>query len=247
MRLGVLVLALAFLALAQYVVETPAAVDGGNCVMEYLPPKFSNSIKHEGGVIYLWADRPVEVSIYYASGPMHQNFGTELRLEVGARDVVVVVRNLHNTGVMYTACWGEPRLPIGLADYGIAMTNPPVAYSYETQVVRAFATLKNFEAYSVNEKFRGFSIQLNVVAMVRTDGKTQYYVLQNVVDLWDFWINFVNNIWNLTAVEGVMRSYAIKGTSVVGDEKFYARALNPEHLSLPISVVLHIRVGLSRD
>jgi hypothetical protein len=245
-RLGVLVLALAFLAVAQYVVEMPAAVEGGNCVMVYLPPKFSNSVKHEGGVIYLWADRPVEVSIYYASGPAHQNFGTELRLEVGARDVVVV-RNPHNTGVVYTACRGKPRLPIGLADYGIAMTNPPVAYSYETREVRAFASLKNFDAYSVNEKFRGFSIQLNLVVMVRTDGKTQYYLLQNVVDLWDFWINFVNNIWNLTAVEGVMRSYAIKGTGVVRDEKFYARALNPEHLSLPISVALYIRVGLSRD
>ncbi len=245
MRLGVLVLALAFLALAQYVVETPAAVEGGNCVVGYLPPKFSVSVKHDG-VIYLWADRPVEVSIYYASGSVQQSSGTELRLEVGARDVVVV-RNLHNTGVVYTACRGEPRLPIGLADYGIAMTNPPVAYSYETQVVRAFATLKNFEAYSVNEKFRGFSIQLNLVVMVGTDGKTQYYLLQNVVDLWDFWVNFVNNIWNLTAVEGVMRSYAIKGTGVVRDEKFYARALNPEYLSLPISVALYIRVGLSRD
>jgi len=62
-RLGVLVVALAFLALAQYVVETPAAVEGGNCVVGYLPPKFSNSVEHEGGVIYLWADRPVEVSI----------------------------------------------------------------------------------------------------------------------------------------------------------------------------------------
>ena len=245
MGLGVLVVALAFLALAQYVVETPAAVEGGNCVVGYLPPKFSNSVEHDG-VIYLWADRPVEVSIYYASGSVQQSSGTELRLEVGARDVVVV-RNPHNTGVVYTACRGEPRLPIGLADYGIAMTNPPVAYSYETREVRAFATLKNFDAYSVNEKFRGFSIQLNLVVMVRTDGKTQYYLLQNVIDLWDFWINFVNNIWNLTAVEGVMRSYAIKGTGVVRDEKFYARALNPEHLSLPISVALYIRVGLSRD
>lgn len=233
-----MVLALAFLAVAQYVVETPAAVDGGNCVMEYLPPKFSVSVKHEGGVIYLWADRPVEVSIYYASGSVQQSSGTELRLEVGARDVVV--RNLHNTGVVYTACRGEPRLPIGLADYSIAMTNPPVAYSYETREVRAFASLKNFDAYSVNEKFRGFSIQLNLVAMVRTDGKTQY-LLQNVVDLWDFWINFVNNIWNLTAVEGVMRSYAIKGTGVVGDGKFYARALNPEHLSSYQRCAIHTR------
>ena len=176
MGLGVLVVALAFLAVAQYFVEMPAAAEGNNCVMVYLPPKFSNSVKHEGGVLCLWADRPVEVSIYYASGPIHQSSGTELRLEVGARDVVV--RNLHNTGVVYTACRGEPRLPIGLADYGIAMTNPPVAYSYETLEVRAFATLKNFDAYSVNEKFRGFSIQLNLVAIVKTDGKTQYYLLQ---------------------------------------------------------------------
>ncbi|MFZ8837834.1 MAG: hypothetical protein ACO2PM_02675, partial [Pyrobaculum sp.] len=124
MRLGVLIAALAFLAVAQYVVETPAAVEGGNCVVGYLPPKFSNSVEHEGGVIYLWADRPVEVSIYYASGSVQQSSGTELRLEVRARDAVVV-RNPHNTGVVYTACRGEPMLPIGLADYGIAMTSPP--------------------------------------------------------------------------------------------------------------------------
>jgi hypothetical protein len=140
-------------------------------------------------------------------------------LRWGTRDVVVV-RNLHNTDVVYTACRGEPRLPIGLADYGIAMTNPPVAYSYETREVRAFASLKNFDAYSVNEKFRGFSIQLNLVAIVKTDGKTQYYLLQNIVDLWDFWINFVNNIWNLTAVEGVMRSYAIKAQALLEMKSF---------------------------
>jgi len=108
--LGVLVLALAFLAVAQYVVETPAAVEGGNCVVGYLPPKFSVSVKHEGGVIYLWADRPVEVSIYYASGSVQQSSGTELRLEVGARDVVVV-RNLYNTGVVYTACRASQGYP----------------------------------------------------------------------------------------------------------------------------------------
>ena len=37
---------LAFLALTQYVVETPAAVEGGNCVVGHLPPKFS--VEHDG-------------------------------------------------------------------------------------------------------------------------------------------------------------------------------------------------------
>lgn len=49
MGLGVLVVTLAFLAVAQYFVEMPAAVEGGNCVMVYLPPKFSTPSNIKAG------------------------------------------------------------------------------------------------------------------------------------------------------------------------------------------------------
>jgi hypothetical protein len=44
-----LVVTLAFLAVAQYFVEMPAAVEGGNCVMVYLPPKFSTPSNIKAG------------------------------------------------------------------------------------------------------------------------------------------------------------------------------------------------------
>ena len=231
---------LAALVLGQYVVDVPTAVEKGNCQMSYIPPKFSDGIWHEG-VVYIWADKPVEVR---AGSERH--FGTELRLVAGG---YVSVRNPHDEGVVYVLCAGEPKAPIGVADYGIAMTAPPVAYSYETAEVRGAVTLRSFDAYST-EQGNGFSIQLNAVAEVRTEKSTYHYWLQNVLDVRESRYYFDINIWNGSAPVSRLRGDLLRGAgSVVKSEKgdFYGSASAVRPLRLPLSAVLYIRVGVSQE
>jgi hypothetical protein len=133
---------LAALALAQcHAVDVPVKVEGGHCIVGYLPPGSSSYVKRgdvwprEGGTVHIWADRPVEACVRKSARCARRYFGEALAFEAGEGDTVVV-RNPHGAGVVYSACVAALRAPAGLAAYGAGMTAPPVVSGLEAREVR---------------------------------------------------------------------------------------------------------------
>jgi len=252
-------LLLAALALARCaVVDAPVKVKGGHCMAGYLPPGASAIVKdgtlwpHEGGTVYVWADMPVETHTYLTG---KRYLGSALAIETG-RYETVWVRNPNSAGVVYYACWPAPRAPAGLAAYGAGLTAPPVASGLEAREVRGAITLRRFDAYSVNERYRGFSAQLNAEAVVETDRGLQVYGLQNMILFWKSErggerYEIADNVWNDTSYPSRLRAGLLKGNGAVrtsrDGEDYYAMIAEVGELRYPFSATLYIRVGLDAE
>ncbi|WP_460172710.1 thermopsin [Vulcanisaeta sp. JCM 14467] len=174
----------------------------------------------------------------------------------GTRSVYVI----YFAGLTNSAESSDWAFPIGITDYGITFINGSLfAYSYRTNEFIGIATINN--AYtqepnacpsgSVEPGSNWFSVEMNVIMVVKTtSGQVQYYwpqdifslnSLSNIAYVWD-------NIWNFSSYPSMLSNALISGNGAVytsGKDHYYGYYLPTTHVSLPLTVYLIIKTGLS--
>ncbi len=114
--------------------------------------------------------------------------------------------------------------------------------------------------WSVEPGNNWFSAQLNTILIVNiTNGNTQYYWLQNVLEFNSQGNQFqiLDSIWNHTSGVSIFNSALINGNgavyttkTVVGSEQYYGAwggIEQPESAALPFTIYLVIKTGLSSN
>jgi hypothetical protein len=155
-------------------------------------------------------------------------------------------------------------LPVGIADYGIALINDKVyQYSYNTDEVVGFVYLKYFDTkpepgpLCTSEYENAGTVQLNgVVAINSNYGRTYYLWAQNVLDFnnEDLSYEFVNNIWDANKYDNVLENYPVYGRGIIKTyfsfphtTKFYVYSTDSYDLIYPIAVYLIMKVYINNN
>jgi hypothetical protein len=155
-------------------------------------------------------------------------------------------------------------LPVGIADYGIALINDKVyQYSYNTDEVVGFVYLKYFDTkpepgpLCASEYENAGSVQLNGVVVINSNyGRTYYLWAQNVLDLDNEYLSyeFVNNIWDANKYDNVLENYPVYGRGIIRTyfsfprtTKFYVYSTDSYDLVYPIAVYLIMKVYVNND
>jgi hypothetical protein len=109
----------------------------------------------------------------------------------------------------FTQLWSTPlgydMAPMGIVAYGVMdVDGQYFGYNLTTNAVKGVVYIPSdvsAKDYYENGTYYGdaFSVQLNAYVVVQlADGNTQYYWIQDVVQLYNGYLRILNNIWNET-------------------------------------------------
>lgn len=113
---------------------------------------------------------------------------------------------------LYSCKYVEPA-PMGIVDYGVSSYGN--VYNISTSSVQSSITLDNVLTNLSNDY--NASIQLNLNVMLQYGNKTQAYFAQNVIlmDTETGRINFIDNVWNDSAINASLNGSLITGKGTV--------------------------------
>ncbi len=120
--------------------------------------------------------------------------------------------------------------PMGIADYGIGYNNVP--YEYNTTSFMGIVNITYIHTYnsSINSTLPfgryGMSVQLNTVMRFSSGEKTYVYWAQNVavINTSDNEIAFIDNVWNMSSQDSVMKNSTISGNGSIYGNAYIASA-----------------------
>ncbi|AET32309.1 thermopsin family protease [Pyrobaculum ferrireducens] len=269
MRLMILALITVVASAYSFQVVTDRGLSVGNLynAIGYLPPgwysyRFFNV--SSGFWLDVVADRHVQVLVFSNSTfskeglkakPLWSAYGINVSswIPLGRGRYVVVVNNNGTSPVVFRLAINRSA-PIGVSDYGVVFTNPPVVYNYTTREFRLRVVWLGGEAAS--PRGDAYSIQLNVYAEVNTSKGIHYYWLQNVIQFYNGKFRILNNIWNHTDAFSYLSKEVIKGLGNVGNDRnpqgvledyYYKIAFDFKDAAPPINTSLYIKVGVRSD
>ncbi|MCW6168960.1 MAG: thermopsin [Thermoplasmatales archaeon] len=118
---------------------------------------------------------------------------------------------------------GEPA-PMGIADYGIGANDGP--YEYNTTSFLGIVGINSLSTYNSSLNYNnytggpyGMTFQLNVNLQFFNGGSQYVYWVQDVADLNTSSnnINFIDNVWNLSASNANMHNSTVSGNGTVSN------------------------------
>ncbi|BFI73420.1 thermopsin [Nanoarchaeota archaeon] len=137
-------------------------------------------------------------------------------------------------------------LPYGISDFGIALFNDSDVYfySYNTTEFIGEVNVNNLQLSNLYCNTNGLTFQLNTILLVNTTNESQYYFLQNVLEL-NLSSNtyfFADNIWNFTYPSYSLTQGSIQGNGKISQYNntyFYGYVDNQIYnLNYPLTVYL---------
>jgi hypothetical protein len=150
---------------------------------------------------------------------------------------------------LYSCKYSEPA-PMGIVDYGVSSYGN--VYNISTNSVQSSITLDNLLT-NLSGDYNA-SIQLNVNVMVKYKNRTQAYFAQNVIliDTQNGQANFIDNIWNNSAINASLNNKLIKGNGTVSPSiknytYYFYQAVNQtgDNITLKNNQTVYLRTNSS--
>ncbi len=150
---------------------------------------------------------------------------------------------------LYSCKYSEPA-PMGIVDYGVSSYGN--VYTVSTNSIQSSITLNNLLT-NLSGDYNA-SIQLNVNVILKYENKTRAYFAQNVIlmDTQTRQVNFIDNIWNESALNASLDNELIKGNGTVAPSVknytyYFYQAANQtgDNITLKNNQTIYLRTNTS--
>ncbi|MCL4362175.1 MAG: thermopsin [Candidatus Parvarchaeota archaeon] len=150
---------------------------------------------------------------------------------------------------LYSCKYSEPA-PMGIVDYGVSSYGN--VYNISTNSIQSSVNLNNLLTNLSGDY--NVSIQLNVNIMLKYENQTRAYFAQNVIlmDTQTRQVNFIDNIWNESAINASLNNKLIKGNGTVAPSiknytYYFYQAVNQtgDNITLKNNQTIYLRTNTS--